>query len=647
MGAAVNGTSPNRVTGDLFTSAKYNKGSRMLTVSVPAITPELWIENSLDSSAFAQLRETCPSQILGMLDQTVLDPFLAENRRGFVDLNFDIRSVSMAISLNLGILDTSLLHQINSPSLQYLHLKGWLDPLVVPEMEPVWCLDKTDAYFALSAAQIAGPEICFLNIGFFYFFYPVMSQLYNSASQKTCGITGGGIKMRYPCKCPAATGIEQYFCQTQDFYVGLLYDQGGRTAQTYSSQKYTTVANADSQTSALMRPPITLGLKFQQMMLDDPVNGDITAMDAASEVFAYTALSYNDIHDASTNQSTTCSKYNGWDIGGQSFTYKLKKAWDVLCPWKTCGMLALRLRNDDFLNTLNLPLNKYGVSFSALTTKTLDNPGYGLGYVTQRVCNDMISLGPAMAKLAVTPPVPLIQPYYLCSYTLSAALFSALGSSFSLATLLLTLAFTLFGFFYVRGKNSHILRRDGGADQSDLLLDKNEKLRLQSDAAHHVISGLVKELKMHRQLLSHWQSQFEMEYEPALELSAPSNLDHWRTTVAQMKAFRKLYRPIVKAAYDDHGLAHGAAPAVATAAAPGMATTAAADVEQPAWSSAAPQRSYDLVSEDGADFDTDTDTVMDSKYDEPRPFRPNTFVMGRFEDCLTGSAPASEKKDGL
>ena len=521
----------------------------------------------------------------------------------------------------------------------------------------MYCIDKADPYFALSAAQIAGPEICFLNIGFFYFFYPVMSQLYNSPSQKTCGINGNGIKMRYACRCPDAAGTDQYFCQSQDFYVGLMYDQGGRTAQTYSTQQFTSVLNSDSQTSNLMRPPIALGLKFQQMMLDDPVSGDITAMDAASEVFAYTALSYLDVRDASTNQSSasTCNKYNGWDIGGQSFAFKLKKAWDVLCPWKTCGMLTLRLRNDDFLNTLNLPLNKYGVSFSALTTKTLDNPGFGLGYVTQRVCNDMISLGPAMAKLAVTPPVPLIQPYYLCSYTLSAALFSALGSSFSLATLLLTLAFTLFGFFYVRGKNSHILRRDGGADQSDLLLDKNEKLRLQSDAAHHVISGLVKELKMHRQLLSHWQSQFEMEYDPALELSAGGNQEQWLKTIARMKHFKRLYPSIVKESSTENDAGAGAAAAAAAAAgavaaaaaaagdATASASTGAADVEQPTSSSS---RNFYADSDSDSDFDenfdSDSDSEMDSKPTTTRflPLpTPLNIVTGPFEACLPlGSA---------
>jgi hypothetical protein len=145
-----------------------------------------------------------------------------------------------------------------------------------------------------------------------------------------------------------------------------------------------------------------------------------------------------------------------------------------------------------------------------------------------------------MARLVTVPPVPLIESYYLCTHSLESALLNAIGTSASFAGLLLSLFFGAIGFCFIRIQN-HRLRHEG---QFNRLLDKSQKQALQNDATHHIISGLVKELRLHRELLADWQAQIDLEYDPTLNLALTENRRKWDQTVGRMAAFKKLYKSL-------------------------------------------------------------------------------------------------------
>jgi len=510
-----------------YTTAAYNQGSRKVKVSMPIVVPSDWL-SSVQSSTFTSLKETCPLQFIGVMDQSNFDPFLPGNRGGRTDFDFDMRTVALAVSLNLGIINTTRLLRIDSLALRFNNVTGWIDPTASPEMDPVYCLDKKNAFFKLTAAQVSGPEVCFLNIGLFYWFYPVLTQMANTLgrmTQKTC--TGKFGKNRYPCSCPSAASPPWYFCQAQDFYVSFLMDQGGRSAQTFSTQQYTTV---QTSYSSRLVPPWRLGLAFQNYLIKDPANGDITAMNAVGEILAYTAVIFDDMVDADVVQSssTDCKKkYNGWDLAGYTLNQKLQGAWDALCPWKTCSALIVRQRDDDMLNHLVLPLNKYGVQFSALTNKTFPNEGYGLGYITQRACNDMLSQSEGMALLSATPPVPLVQPFYQCTYSLQAALINAIGSSSAFANLIVTVGMACLGFFFIKLINKR---------SKEPLLSRKKKEDILMSTNRLLISGLVKEIEQHRLML--------LKLLPKSSLASDKGRSRWNRTTLRYGVLKKLNRKV-------------------------------------------------------------------------------------------------------
>lgn len=109
---------------------------------------------------------------------------------------------------------------------------------------------------------------------------------------------------------------------------------------------------------------------------------------------------------------------------------------------------------------LNGPLNSQGVSLASLSSSSLSlvNP-YALDGSSKEalkglMCQDSLYRADALAKMAETPPVKLVQPYYSCSATPFQAFITSAGLAAANTSLFTTLvlSFVIFGIVFYFGK---------------------------------------------------------------------------------------------------------------------------------------------------------------------------------------------------
>lgn len=263
---------------------------------------------------------TCPMQ--SSIDQWLTNPTLkfysAYRQAKSVTLGFHIRSIILAVSLNMGITSIDGLVQTKNLNTENGDMIAYVDPYY-STMDPVYCIQKSSSLYSLDDSQINGPEVCFLLVGSFdpmspgihNYIYPAISQLYQDWNQTDLVFN----PLYSQCKCPDDKDNQQ--CNAQQFGIGLVYDS---------------VTNAQG-----LQIPIDLALRMQRFVLDDPVDGDQSMMDFISPIFSYTSNIYG-----STQSSDLPLPFSFASHSPINYSWKnlLQNSYDAICP--TCGTILFQ-----------------------------------------------------------------------------------------------------------------------------------------------------------------------------------------------------------------------------------------------------------------------------------------------------------------
>ena len=113
-------------------------------------------------------------------------------------------------------------------------------------------------------------------------------------------------------------------CNERNFVVGLFYDTD----------------RGD------MTKPLRFAVAMQQLLIDDPVNGDLAMQRAAYPVLA---LSYDMCPIGGPVNSNLNGSYDAtvpWMAGGKTSTHNLDVAWASLCPWRSCSVFLFTANQD-------------------------------------------------------------------------------------------------------------------------------------------------------------------------------------------------------------------------------------------------------------------------------------------------------------
>ena len=202
-------------TTDQFISGSFDRPTKSLLVTVPIIHSTTNLKamgDGFNASLTSKFEETCPN-ITKFFNPLAFNPALGSNRES-LGFHFDINTIITVLSLNLGITKASDLTKISAkinlrvgdpyPILNYDDLVAYIDPISYsPDRVPVYCYDKTSPALKLSAAQVAGPDICFLgshedgqeNV---VLFFPTMAQVWNNPKRMNSHMNAA----MQVCKCP-------------------------------------------------------------------------------------------------------------------------------------------------------------------------------------------------------------------------------------------------------------------------------------------------------------------------------------------------------------------------------------------------------------------------------------------------------------
>ena len=225
-------------------------------------------------------------------------------------VKFDIRTIAFVMSLNMGIMTRADFVETTSAwgSAAISGAPGnfYMEPNYAP-MAPIFCANKTlyaqKFKISLSRAQLNGPEICFYVAGganTTNLFYPM------TVAMKTDPLTGHV----YPCKCP--NDQSNFNCNFRDIVVSMIYD---------------TVDNLGS---------FKFALKMQQLLVKDPINGDLAMQQAVAPVMAATLdIAYNPSVQswAPKTYTTSAGTYDYSFLNGKTYGQALIAEWNKICPW--------------------------------------------------------------------------------------------------------------------------------------------------------------------------------------------------------------------------------------------------------------------------------------------------------------------------
>jgi hypothetical protein len=223
----------------------------------------------------------------------------------------------------------------------------YIDPFYVP-MDPIFCINKTNIAFNLSADSINGPEICFLlnPVGQSQtppFVYPVMSQYTFNMNDMNWQWK------RKQCTCPLMAN--DFKCNFRDYYYTLIQSSSAATA---------------SSTSI-----IDLGIRMQNYMIIDPENGDKLMS------YYFANLTSHSITESGYFGAQSPQSIKGIDGSQPNATLGtlLQNEWDVICPAQDCSAVIFESYADPG-KTLSLAVNPYNVQFEELTNVTFDGANY-------------------------------------------------------------------------------------------------------------------------------------------------------------------------------------------------------------------------------------------------------------------------------
>jgi hypothetical protein len=213
-------------------------------------------------------------------------------------------------------------------------------------------------------------------------------------------------------------------CNERNFVVGLFYDtdRGDLTK------------------------PLRFAVAMQQLLIDDPVNGDLAIQQAAYPVMAlsYDMCPIGGPAYANINGSNDASV--PWMPANRTSTYNLEVAWASLCPWRSCSVFLFSA-NQNAAGQSFLALNKFGYQarMAPWLNQTFVVPATGRKR-KREMCLNTVFNDAMMDAFIHRAPVPLVEAYYECVYLPYWAIFNAVGVGSGVTKLIATLLLLVMGF---------------------------------------------------------------------------------------------------------------------------------------------------------------------------------------------------------
>jgi hypothetical protein len=158
----------------------------------------------------------------------------------------------------------------------------------------------------------------------------------------------------------------------------------------------------------------------------------------------------------------------------KTFNELIREEYQKICQGR-CGTMYLVIASKSLATSVNVPMNRFDLNLGDLSPNgsLVYNSGSAKApiWLPVSMCVDTFSQPQALARLSRAPPVKLIQSYYECTSSLSAALLSSIGNSAASARLYVGLSWAGFGVVFVlvmrfRAKKSHavVLTQHNKAD---------------------------------------------------------------------------------------------------------------------------------------------------------------------------------------
>ena len=268
----------NATTSTKSISMSYSASIKAYVMSVPMSMSSSYDIDFKTHQTYA-IPEPCPHHGKTTLfsDASILDGLYYQPNT--FNLAFDVHTLYSIMALNLGMISSTAKRFTQTDSVYKGYVVSgfpgtfYVDQLYIP-MQAFFCIDKLAAIYKLSAAQIAGPNICF----YVYegqgprasvLLYPVAYSLHNEYDSD--GQPNNQNWAR--CKCPK----DKYArgCNRQDFHY-MLFHRNNMSGSSYAKD------NAWKM--------IQFGISAQSFLVADLENGDKTLADHYSRVLALTAM---------------------------------------------------------------------------------------------------------------------------------------------------------------------------------------------------------------------------------------------------------------------------------------------------------------------------------------------------------------------
>jgi len=366
---------------------------------------------------YALSPEFCPDQ-LSIIEDSVSNTFGLGGTKDTSSIDVDVVQLALAFALNFGITDTAFLSKKDSSVVSGTTFNFWVHDRY-PDMRPVKCVTSPGK-----------PRVCFGVIGStLTSVFPVFTSATSDKNQKNetaCACP----QDRQDLKCNAGVGQPIIYEEVQ---IELLF----ATAPCSTS---------DANRCDLDGSFLSSMQNLQQLMADKSVNGPNKVQRMVSEL-AFTAVVYADWP----------SFYQIWENGYIFSSYLSYTKFSENFEKLGAGVSMMTV-----LLLLNGPLNSQGISLASLSSTSLSrvNPyapdGSPPDTVTYKglMCQDSLYRADALAKMAETPPVKLVQPYYSCSATPFQAFITSAGLAAANTSLLTTLvlSFVISGIVFYFGK---------------------------------------------------------------------------------------------------------------------------------------------------------------------------------------------------
>jgi hypothetical protein len=395
----------------------------------------------------------CPDQYGSLLrvasKTTSPDPMMIE---------IDARSIQTAIALNFGILN---LTQLIVTSTMYGDITNdifpgrfYIDPHF-SSMEPIFCLNKSSSRYNISPAAISGPEICYIayggnGLGSMLFGYPILQE-FKGSLEKFSNPSYGDTGYQDTCKCP--TDKFNYLCNAVETVYTVIY--------------------SNSTTSGMVwidAGVVDIGVRAQELILRDPVNGDKAMMELFAPITAYSLMAATNNTPFNESLVSYTTNVNGTDVHydysfakGKSLSGLLRDAWDDICPSRQCAAVIFRTGGKSKYELFS-PMNTYNSQLSYLSNVTYFSEFNFIARVL--MCVDTFSQKVAFDSFVRRSPVRLVQPYLECHSTLRGAFIKGVGTAYSNALLYSNICIFILGILVVWHVNHHkSIRRDGQVAQ--------------------------------------------------------------------------------------------------------------------------------------------------------------------------------------